>query len=182
MLSYSGSRELVREYLALTTWGRLRYRLFRNPLVLFGLGPLHWVLTNRIPPKGTPITDRLSISVWAANAGCAVVFAAFAFWARVPALALAWPARKAAIVAGMLAAAAYSLMAGFAIPAPRTFMMPAAIAAGVPARRHGSPPRVPALAGLPEVVGVWNLNQTVRRFSRARTHAAAAASPSWARA
>jgi len=33
----------------------------------------------------------------------------------------------------------------------------------------------PRVAELPEVGGVWNLNQTVRRFSRARTHAAAAA-------
>ena len=92
----------VREYLALTPWGRLRYRLFRNPLVLFGLGPLHWVLTNRIPPKGTPITDRLSISVWAANAGCAVVFAAFAFWVGAGTVALIYfPAMYVAAAVGI---------------------------------------------------------------------------------
>jgi fatty acid desaturase len=33
----------VEEYLALPWWGRLRYRLFRNPVVMFGLGPF-WVL------------------------------------------------------------------------------------------------------------------------------------------
>ncbi|HWT46945.1 MAG TPA: fatty acid desaturase [Vicinamibacterales bacterium] len=33
----------VEEYLALPWWGRLRYWLFRNPVVMFGLGPL-WVL------------------------------------------------------------------------------------------------------------------------------------------
>ena len=32
------------------------------------------------------------------------------------------------------------------------------------------------MAGLPEIGGVWNLNQIGRRFSRARTHAAAVAS------
>ncbi len=33
----------VDEYLAQPWWSRLRYRLFRNPLVMFGLGPL-WVV------------------------------------------------------------------------------------------------------------------------------------------
>jgi omega-6 fatty acid desaturase (delta-12 desaturase) len=33
----------VREYRARPWWGRLGYRLFRNPLVMFGLGPL-WVV------------------------------------------------------------------------------------------------------------------------------------------
>jgi omega-6 fatty acid desaturase (delta-12 desaturase) len=32
----------VKEYLALTTWGRLKYRLYRHPLVTFGLGP-HYI-------------------------------------------------------------------------------------------------------------------------------------------
>jgi len=29
----------VKEYLASSKWKRLGYRLFRNPLVMFGLGP-----------------------------------------------------------------------------------------------------------------------------------------------
>ena len=33
----------VDEYRARPWWGRLGYRLFRNPLVMFGLGPL-WVV------------------------------------------------------------------------------------------------------------------------------------------
>ena len=76
----------------------------------------------------------------------------FALWARVPVLALAWPARKAAIVAGLATALAYSLMTGFAIPAQRTFVMLAAIAACVLADRHGSPSRVLAVAALAVVV------------------------------
>jgi competence protein ComEC len=80
-------------------------------------------------------------------AGLAFV-AAFALWARVPSLALAWPARKAAIVVGTLVALAYSLMTGFAVPAQRTFVMLAAIAACVLADRHGSPSRVLAIAAL----------------------------------
>ena len=80
-------------------------------------------------------------------AGLAFVLA-FRLWVRVPALALRVPARKAAIVAGTLAALAYSLMTGYGVPAQRTFVMLAAIAFCVLADRHGSPSRVLALAAL----------------------------------
>ena len=69
-------------------------------------------------------------------------------WLRIPGLALAWPARKAAVVAGVLAAAAYTLMTGYAVPAQRTLAMLATVAACVLADRHGSPSRVLALAAL----------------------------------
>jgi competence protein ComEC len=74
--------------------------------------------------------------------------AAFFAWTRIPALVLRLPARKAAVVAGTLAALAYSLMTGYAVPAQRTFVMLATIAACVLADRHGSPSRVLALAAL----------------------------------
>ena len=80
-------------------------------------------------------------------AGLAFAIAHFA-WVRVPRLALWIPARKAAVVAGTLAALAYTLMTGYAVPAQRTFMMLAAIALCVLADRHGSPSRVLALAAL----------------------------------
>ncbi len=40
----------VAEYMALSKFGRLKYRLYRNPLVLFGLGPFYlFFLQNRLP-------------------------------------------------------------------------------------------------------------------------------------
>src|SRR5262245_41004022 len=40
----------VREYLAMSWWGRLCYRLYRNPIVMFGIGPAYlFVLQQRLP-------------------------------------------------------------------------------------------------------------------------------------
>lgn len=88
-------------------------------------------------------------------AALAYAIAAFA-WARVPGLALAVPARKAGTVAGLATAAAYTLLAGFGVPAQRTLVMLAAAAACLLAGRAASPSRVLAAAALAVVaVDPW---------------------------
>jgi acyl-lipid omega-6 desaturase (Delta-12 desaturase) len=93
----------VREYTALSRWARIQYRLLRNPLVLFGLGPIHFVLTNRIPPRGADATaKRGRTSVWAANAGILALFVATSLWIGWRAVLLVYgPAMYIAAAAGI---------------------------------------------------------------------------------
>ena len=42
----------VSEYLARSRWGRLKYRLYRNPVLLFGLGPVYVFLFRQRLPFG----------------------------------------------------------------------------------------------------------------------------------
>ena len=70
----------VREYLALPPLGRLRYRFYRNPLVLIVLGqPLNFLVLQRLPacvglPWRTAFRDVMSL-----NAGLLVLWGALAF-------------------------------------------------------------------------------------------------------
>ena len=63
----------VREYLALPKSARIKYRIKRNPFVLFGIGPVHFIVMNRIPPRGQGKKDRQATSVWTTNLGIAVL-------------------------------------------------------------------------------------------------------------
>jgi omega-6 fatty acid desaturase (delta-12 desaturase) len=65
----------VREFVLLSPMARFGYRLLRHPLVLLGLGPLHLIVTQRIRPRGTPIRDPETWSVWSTNAGIALMLA-----------------------------------------------------------------------------------------------------------
>jgi omega-6 fatty acid desaturase (delta-12 desaturase) len=77
----------VREYLALAPAARLRYRLFRHPAVLLGLGPLHLMVGQRFRPRSTATGTPQLVSVWATNAAivAATIAASWAigFWAVV---------------------------------------------------------------------------------------------------
>jgi acyl-lipid omega-6 desaturase (Delta-12 desaturase) len=66
----------VREFQALSTWKRLRYRLYRNPVVMFGLGPLYlFFVQNRVPVGLLRAGQQLWISTMATNAAIFVVVA-----------------------------------------------------------------------------------------------------------
>ena len=66
----------VREYAALSRWRRLRYRLYRHPMVMFGLGPTYlFVLQHRLP-IGAARGDRAAhIGTFATNLGIAALVA-----------------------------------------------------------------------------------------------------------
>ncbi len=66
----------------------------------------------------------------------------FFVWARIPAFVLRLPAQKAAALAGAFTALAYSLIAGFSVPAQRTFFMVAVVAVALWSGRITSPSRV----------------------------------------
>jgi acyl-lipid omega-6 desaturase (Delta-12 desaturase) len=70
----------VREYRSLPPLGRMRYRLYRHPLVLFGLGPSYMFLVkNRLPLGLMRAGWRYWASAAATNAGVALVVGAIAF-------------------------------------------------------------------------------------------------------
>lgn len=73
-------------------------------------------------------------------------------WRRSPRLALAFAAPRAASLAGLTAAFAYALLAGFAVPAQRTVYMLAVVAAALWFGAGESPLRVLSLALLAVVV------------------------------
>ena len=69
----------VAEYLALSCWHRLCYRLYRHPLVLFGIGPAYVFMIKHRLPLDLPLRKiRLWTSVLATNGAIAVVLVAFA--------------------------------------------------------------------------------------------------------
>lgn len=64
----------VDEYLALPRSGRLAYRIYRNPLVLFGIGALwHFVLKQRYPWEVPRSWTRAWRSIWLTNLSLVVV-------------------------------------------------------------------------------------------------------------
>ncbi len=64
----------VREYLALSRWQRFLYRLYRHPLVLFGIGPAYVFIIKHRLPLDLPLRKiKLWGSVFATNGAIAAV-------------------------------------------------------------------------------------------------------------
>jgi acyl-lipid omega-6 desaturase (Delta-12 desaturase) len=66
----------VREFLALSRWRQLLYRLYRHPFVMFGIGPVYvFVLRHRLPMGMMRGGWRSWLSTMATNAGIFVLVA-----------------------------------------------------------------------------------------------------------
>ncbi len=77
----------VREYAALPWYGKLNYRLYRHPLVLFGLGPAYvFLLQHRLPLGYFRSGWRFWVSSMATNAGIAVLLGAIVWFGGIEAL------------------------------------------------------------------------------------------------
>src|SRR5687767_3147444 len=101
-----------------------------------------WRLFNR-----TGVTHLMSISGLHVTlvSGLAAWLVALG-WRRLPGAALRLPARKAAALAAIAAALGYTLLAGFAVPAQRTFYMVTVVALALWGGRIASSARTLALA------------------------------------
>ena len=93
-------------------------------------------VTHLMSISGLHVTLVSGLAAWLASA----------LWRRVPRLALALPARKAGAATAIAAAFAYTLLAGFAVPAQRTFYMVSVVALALWSGRIASPARTLALA------------------------------------
>jgi omega-6 fatty acid desaturase (delta-12 desaturase) len=70
----------VKEYLQQSTWGRLKYRLYRHPLVLFVLGPVFlFFVLYRFPQAESKSWKRERASVWWTNLGLGLLIATLSF-------------------------------------------------------------------------------------------------------
>jgi competence protein ComEC len=101
-----------------------------------------WQLFNR-----TGVTHLMSISgLHVTLVSGLVAWLVATLWRRVPALVLRLPARKAAAAGAIIGALGYTLLAGYGVPAQRTFWMVSVCAAALWCGRISSPWRVLALA------------------------------------
>lgn len=70
----------VREYLNLSRWKRLQYRVYRHPWVMLGVGPLYqFIIKHRFPADTPRSWKREWMSVWATNIAVAAVVAVMWF-------------------------------------------------------------------------------------------------------
>jgi omega-6 fatty acid desaturase (delta-12 desaturase) len=91
----------VSEYLALNRRQRFKYRLFRNPAVLFGIGPIFFMIDNRIP-KELSLKNADIRSTWTTNLAIVVLSVAASFWIGWRATFLVYfPAMYIAAAAGI---------------------------------------------------------------------------------
>ena len=77
----------MREYLSLSRWGRLKYRLYRHPLVLIFLGPpVHFLVLQRVPVGMALPGNQSRLSIVALDLALVTFYGLMAWWLG-PALA-----------------------------------------------------------------------------------------------
>lgn len=92
----------VAEYNARSRWGRFKYRLYRHPITLFGIGPLHMMILQRFRAPSLATGAKQLWNVWMTNAALVglVTIAILAFgWRSV--LLVYVPAYYLAAAAGI---------------------------------------------------------------------------------
>jgi len=92
----------VAEYEALSRVGKLKYRLYRHPIVLFGLGPLYMIVLSRWRTLSTSTGPTLLWNVWTTNiaiASTATIFILTVGWESV--VLLYFPAMYIALASGI---------------------------------------------------------------------------------
>jgi acyl-lipid omega-6 desaturase (Delta-12 desaturase) len=73
----------VREYLGLSRWLRLRYRLYRHPIVMFGIGPAYLFLVRHRLPTGEMRSGWAWLSIMATNAATTILVLTVAWFVGV---------------------------------------------------------------------------------------------------
>jgi acyl-lipid omega-6 desaturase (Delta-12 desaturase) len=92
----------VREYLSLSRWERFRYRLFRNPAVLLGLGPLHMIVLQRFRMRSKATGSVQLWNVWMTNIAIGGLIATLILAAGAQSLLIIYlPAYYLATMAGV---------------------------------------------------------------------------------
>ena len=91
----------VREYLARSRWRRFGYRLYRHPIIMFGVGPIYlFMLRHRLPCGLTRQGLGQWVSTMATNGAIALIVAGMMWWIGVwPFLLLHLPI---AVIAGAI--------------------------------------------------------------------------------
>jgi omega-6 fatty acid desaturase (delta-12 desaturase) len=91
----------VSEYLARSRWERLVYRLYRHPLILFGIGPLYlFLVAQRIPSSSAKSRERWSVH-WT-NGALLLLVTGLALWVGpLPLLLVHLPITVVATAAGV---------------------------------------------------------------------------------
>ena len=136
--------ERGREILRARHWDALPGYPYAGVLTALAIGD-----QNAIDAQQWQLFARTGVSHLMSISGLHVTMVASLFaalvhwlWRRSSALMLALPARKVSAVAGFLAALAYCLIAGFAVPAQRTLYMVGVVALALWAGRVSSVSRV----------------------------------------